>query len=150
MAMQRLRKKCSQCGEPGLVKCPQCGSCDYCKRECRSCNTCKELELEKAIIRTADTIQKAYFAFREPLFEESIIKIEEKDHELVLHLGDAWSSEKAYFVAFPSHLIKDQNMNEAVLCFSMSREPLAYLEDLIRYLTESRVSLFRNENQSDT
>ncbi|KAL5371481.1 hypothetical protein DPSP01_014234 [Paraphaeosphaeria sporulosa] len=100
-------------------------------------NICEELELERAIVRTADTIQKAYFAFREPLFEKSIVKVEERDHELVLHQDNAEGSKrKGWFVDLPSQLIENKGIAEAILCFLVGREPLAYLLDLIRYLTD--------------
>ena len=40
------------------------------------------------MIRTADTIPKAYFAFRAS-FERSTVKIERRDGTLVLHQDDA-------------------------------------------------------------
>jgi hypothetical protein len=110
---------------------------------------CKELELERAIVRTADTIQKAYFAFREPLFEDSIVNVEERDHKLVLHLGNTESGKrKGSFADLPSHVIENKSIAEAILCFHMGREPLAYLLDLIQYLTDGKVPAVLNKFQA--
>ncbi|KAH4016354.1 hypothetical protein HBI81_194720 [Parastagonospora nodorum] len=101
---------------------------------------CEELELERAIVRTANTIQKAYFAFREPLFEKSIVKVEERDHELVLHQGNTETGKrKGSFADLPSHIIEKKGIAEAILCFLVGREPLAYLLDLIQYLTDGKM-----------
>lgn len=101
---------------------------------------CEGLELERAVARTADTIQKAYIAFRAPLFDRSIVKVEERDYELVLYLDNAeGGNKKGWFVDLPNHLIQNKGVAGAILYFLMGREPLAYLFNLIRYLTDGRL-----------
>ena len=56
--------------------------------------------------------------------------------------------DNGWFVNFPSHLITDKEIEEAVLCFLMGREPLAYLLDLIQYLTGGKVRALLNMNQA--
>lgn len=112
---------------------------------------CEELELERAIVRTADTIRKAYFAFREPLFERVIVKVEERDHKLVLHQENAdISRTPGRFVNLPRHLIQNEGIAEAILCFLVGREPLAYLLDLIRYLMDGKVPAVLSNHQAYT
>jgi hypothetical protein len=153
--MQDPWKSCGNCGSEALIRCHDCGILVYCGRECEASHMpvhstiCKELELERAMIRTADTIRKAYFAFRAPLFEKFIVKIEERDRELVLHQNNTKSGkDNGWFANFPSHLITDKEIEEAVLCFLMGREPLAYLLDLIQYLTGGKVRALLNMNQA--
>jgi hypothetical protein len=143
MTTEESRKNWSHCSEPTSSTCPEygihvyCGAGDWSTHE----TICKELELEKAMFRTADTLQKAYFALREPLFEKFIVKIEPRVNELVLHQERPDLVKKhGWFVDFPNDLIENENIKKAVLCFLMSREPLAYLCDLIHYLTDGRVS----------
>jgi hypothetical protein len=89
--MQDPQKSCGNCGYPALVMCFDCGIYVYCGKECQEkymsvhLTVCKELELERAMVQTADTIQKAYFVFCKLLFEKTIMKVKERDHELVLH-----------------------------------------------------------------
>ena len=110
---------------------------------------CEGLELERAVARTADTIQKAYFAFRKPLFDKSIVKVEERDHELVLFLDNGEGGrKKGWFVDLPNHLIQNKGVADAILCFLMGREPLAYLLNLIRYLTDGRLPAELNKIQA--
>jgi hypothetical protein len=155
--MQDQRKSCKNCGYPSLLMCPDCGMHVYCAKGCQTSDVtmhqsiCEELELERAIVRTADTIQKAYFAFREPLFEKLIVKVEEGDHKLVLHQDNAEVSRKnGWFVDLPSHLIWNKSIAETIVCFHMSREPLAYLLNLIRYLTDGKVSVVLCNHHTDT
>lgn len=155
--MQDTRKTCGICGKPALITCLDCGVHVYCGEECQArdmpihSTICKELELERAIIRTADTIQKAYFAFREPLFEKPIVKVEERNHELVLHQDNTESGKKKGWVAgLPDHLTRNKGTAEAILCVLMGREPLAYLLDMIRYLTDGTVPAVLNNNQAYT
>jgi hypothetical protein len=110
---------------------------------------CEGLELERAVARAADTIQKAYFAFREPLFDKSIVKVEERDHKLVLYLDNTGGArKKGWFVDLPIHLIQNEGVASAILCFLMGREPLAYLLNLIRYLTDGRLPADLNQIQA--
>lgn len=144
--MQDLSRGCANCGNLALIRCPNCGIHVYCGKECEASHIpthstiCKDLELERAMIRTADTIRKAYFAFRALLFEKLITKIEERDRELVIHQDNiSPGKDNRWFWNFPSHLIQNEETKEAVLCFLMGREPLAYLLDLIRYLTDGKM-----------
>jgi hypothetical protein len=145
---QEPRGNYSHYGEPVSSKCVEYGAHVYYGREClirdRSMQETiwEQFELERAIIRTADTLQKAYFAFREPLFERSIVKIEERADELVLYQKDAdLVKKKGWFVNFPNCLVKDELTKKAVLCMLINREPLAYLLDIIHYLLDGRVSI---------
>jgi hypothetical protein len=145
---QELRGNHSHYGEPVSNKCVEYAVHVYCGRECLIRDRSKQeivweqFELERAIIRTADTLQKAYFAFREPLFERSIVKIEERVDELVLYQKDAdLVKKKGWFVDFPNCLVKDELTKKAVLCVLMDREPLAYLLDIIHYLLDGRVPI---------
>jgi hypothetical protein len=153
--MQDPWKSCGNCGSEAHIRCPDCGILVYCGRECEASHMrvhstiCKELELERAMIRTADTIRKAYFAFCAPLFEKLIVKIEERDRELVLHQNNTQSGkDNRWFVNFPGHLITDKEIEEAVLCFLIGQEPLTYLLDLIQYLTGGKVRALLNMNQA--
>jgi hypothetical protein len=111
----------------------------------------EELELERAVVRTADTIREVYFSFREPLFEMSIVNIEERDHNLVLHIDNTQASrKKGWFVDLPRHLTQSEGIVEAIICFLMGREPLAYLLDLIMYLTDGKGLAVLNTNQAYT
>jgi hypothetical protein len=58
----------------------------------------------------------------------------------VLHQRNTdWSQKSGWFANFPSHAIHNRDIEEAVLCYLMGKEPLAYLLSLIRYLTDGKM-----------
>jgi hypothetical protein len=80
-----------------------------------------------------------------------IAKVEERDNKLVLYLDNAEDGrKKGWFVDLPNYLIQNEGVADAILCFLMGREPLAYLLNLIRHLTDGRLPADLNKIQADS
>jgi hypothetical protein len=133
--------KCAICGDPITSKCSGCKSKLYCGKACQAKDWrnhkkfCKDLQLEKTLRRVAELIHQAYLTFRENTFNTPIIKIEETKDALVIYDGDHLARPE-YFVNFPYHLIKDDAMKNAVLCWCTCNEPFAWMHSLILKLVD--------------
>jgi hypothetical protein len=82
--------KCAACDKPAPNKCGGCKTYAYCGKECQSRDwpkhkaICKDVLLEQALDRVAAIIHQAFLKFRENTWDTPIIKIEDKEDELII------------------------------------------------------------------
>ena len=91
----------------------------YCSKACQIAAwpkhkaSCKNSQSIRSLYRAAETIQKAFYIFREKTFDKLITKVEEKDNFLLLTEG--YYEKNEVFVPFPEALVKDERDRQAVL-----------------------------------
>ncbi|KAH9867251.1 hypothetical protein IAQ61_007843 [Plenodomus lingam] len=134
---------CAACGNPATDKCSGCRSINYCGKFCQTTHwkshklTCEQRLLEKALSRVAILVQKAYFDFSEQTFDTQIIKVEECGDQWLIQDGDQ-QRKRTYFVKFPQHLMKNEQMKQAVLCAWKCNEALGFLHQLLSGLLDGK------------
>jgi len=134
--------ECVACGEKDADKCCKACRTVYCSKKCQVDNwpahkrICKDLQLEKVLERTADIIKQAYLKFRENTWDAHVFKIEVKKNELVTY--DYVPKHAPLFPPFPDHLITDDDVKAAVLCYLTCTEPFVNMEALFTQLLQGR------------
>jgi hypothetical protein len=132
---------CAFCDKAASRKCTGCKTYVYCGKECQSSDwrkhkiICKDVLLSQALERAAGIIHQAFLGFSENTWDTPIVKIEDKEDELVIYDGVA-SQRPTQFIDFPHHLIKNDRVKMAVLCMLKCNEPLAWMHNMFVELTK--------------
>ena len=132
---------CAGCkSSPSIAVTPELLTIYYCSRECQVADwpahkpLCKASSSRRSLYRAADTIQKAFFIYREVVFDKLFTKVEEKNGLLLLTEG--YYARNDIFVPFPITLVKTELDRQAILTHLTCTDALGWLHDFISKILE--------------
>lgn len=139
---------CVKCNKPAVLRCQACSYSEekgvdqptwYCGKGCQQADwpshksSCRKVACVNQIYRAARVVQALFYAFRENTFDLSIGRIEVGERGIRM-----WEKpyDEAVMVPFPSHLISDPSVHEAVLSYLACSEAILWMEDMFSKLLE--------------
>lgn len=154
-AAERSTARCSNCGKHAIRTCMGCKNAPrygdfprnivYCNSSCQKLDwknhktACKKLQARKILYRAADTIQRAWYVFREHTFDNNIKKIEE-DGKFLRLIDGPYDADipkiGGHFFPFPNALVKNERDKKAILTVTMCDDAVGYLHKFIKELIE--------------
>jgi len=150
------RATCAACGNQASNKCDACksdtNSRNYCGKACqakdwpshkKACKDAQNLYLKKALARTAEIAQQAWYVFRQNTWDTPIRKIIGGDDALVIY-DDVMLNKTKYFLKFPDHLVTREQTKKAMLCAWCCHEPLAWMQILITAFIQVKTISYRS------
>lgn len=126
----------------------------YCGTKCRDYDSrthekrC-EGNFQRAVYRAGDLVRDIFYAFREATFSLKIKKVETRNEELHVYLGDYdiglhppydFSRSGGPLFRFPVQLVSSLEERARLLTMSSCMEAVAFMGELIKHLLEGRSS----------
>lgn len=121
----------------------------YCSKQCQASawpthkRNCKASSTRRSLYRAADTIHKAFFIFREKVYDNNIVKIEEKDglvegDKFFLCLTEERYETDDVLLPFPAQLVTKEKDRQAILTFSACTDASAWMHGFIKVMLERK------------
>ena len=146
--------RCSRCDKNATKHCPRCfegidragletKTC-YCSAECQKADwashkkECRHLQDRKQLYRAGETIQSAWYAYRQRLFDILIEKIEKRGEDIYIWEGQ-YKLEQI-LAAFPAELFSDLKDKQGILTFLACSDGMAYMHDMMKRAIEGEPS----------
>lgn len=137
---------CAQCGNPATQICSGCnetpgheehGNTYYCSIACQKTarpdheKLCLKLQQRRALYRAGDIAQSIFYAFREKVFDNQVVKIQHADKKMIVHLSLKWplgvNPFHIVFCPFPSSTTVAESDKNAVLAVHACDDALGYM-----------------------
>lgn len=149
--------ECAHCGNYAALKCSGCKDIPreenasghvtlYCNIDCQKSDwpshrrICKHLQAKKLLYRAGDMLQKAWLAYREGSYDSNVIKVDKIGEALFVYHRNKDVPRGTQF-PFPNHLMDHPRDKQAVLCYCMCFESLAYMYNVIKDMLQGTCAL---------